>query len=73
MLHVFGILTLRIAFRFILLEFDRDPSVATSLSMLAIMRLKQIGRVSTYHTVATPPSRDVRTCEERIVSCQALE
>ena len=40
MLHVFGILTLRIAFRFILLEFDRDPSVATSLSVLAIMRLK---------------------------------
>ena len=40
MLHVFEMLTLRIAFRFILLEFGRDPSVATSLSMLAIMQLK---------------------------------
>ena len=35
MLHVFGTSTSRIAFRLTFLEFDRDPSVATSLSLLA--------------------------------------
>lgn len=74
MLHVFGTSTSKIAFRLIFLEFDRDPSVATSLSMSAqCWDWGFIGIVSPYHTVATPPSRDVRTFKRRIVSSQTLE
>lgn len=63
-----------IAFRLIFLEFDRDPSVATSLSMSAgCWHPGIIGRESTYHTVATPPSRDVRTCKQKEISWQVLE
>lgn len=72
MVHVFGILTSRIAFRLILLEFDREPSVATSLFMSPISKVGLIGRVKAYQTVATPPSRDVRTCNRTMISWQVL-
>ena len=59
--HVFLTSTSSIALRLTFLRIDLEPKVATSLGEYQSMRKSRRYCSHAYQTVATPPSREVRT------------